>query len=247
LARSSSVSSSGGTASPTTVFTLDEWAVSITGSNGVRSATTSLQAALDPYYPAIYFPADQAKLIHESSISGSSATSGDNGQSTVWTIPCGTQFSLSCNIGGTLFSMDQSQLIQKNSDGSCSSYIRGWTDPTTQLYLFGSSFISSIYLIVKVANPSSGVPDQFGFATLAVKTSSKEPVGAIVGGTIGGVAVLVIIVVGIYFIIRRSNQQKEKMESFGYRPQSGSSYMAKDSDAPSSPPPISPNRAQFPT
>ena len=60
---SSSLGSSGGVGIPITIFALDGWTVSIVGSNGIQATNTALQAALDPYYPAIYFPANQAKLI----------------------------------------------------------------------------------------------------------------------------------------------------------------------------------------
>lgn len=159
----SAVGSSQGMSSPTSAFKLDKWLVTITGGNNVAQADSNLQAALDPYYPSIYFPGDQAKLIRkwcrvllnaqvgllkvtDDSITGSSASTGDNGQSTVWTIPCSTQFSLASTIGGTSFSLNQVQLILKNSDGTCTSYIRGWTDATNQQYLFGSAFMSSLYL-----------------------------------------------------------------------------------------------------
>jgi hypothetical protein len=48
---------------PMTVFELDKWVVSFSSGNTVGSA--AVQAGLDPYYPGIYFPADQAKLICE--------------------------------------------------------------------------------------------------------------------------------------------------------------------------------------
>jgi len=180
-------------------------------------------------------------LIHESSISGSSATSGDNGQSTVWTIPCGTQFSLSSTIGGTSFSLDQSRLIQKNSDGTCSSYIRGWADSTVETYLFGSSFISSLYLIVQVSNPSSGLPDQIGFATRVVKTSST-PVGPIVGGAIGGIVALALIAIAIFFIVRR-RKQKEKYGVGTYAPAEPFIYPAESEPTGSH----TPNMSDFPS
>jgi len=191
-----------------TVFELDKWVVSLPGGKTVINA--AVQAGLDPYYPGIYFPADQAKLIYDQ-VSGSSSSTGDKGQSTIWTIPCDTKFSLALTIGDASFSLDQSKLILKNSDGSCTSYLRGWADSGNTQYLFGSSFLSTIYLIFDISNPNSGQPDQVGFANR--KSGSSTPVGAIVGGVIGGVALIALIIGGFWWLRIRSRQTQG--ETFG--------------------------------
>jgi len=200
----SSFSNTGGAGSPITVFSLDMWKVQFQGST-VQSSSQNLSAALDPYYTDLYFPSSQAQLIYDK-ISQSSSASGDNGQSTLWTIPCGTTFSLDLTIGTVSFGLDQSQLTVTNADGTCTSRIRGWTDATNEQYLFGSSFMSSVYVIVQVANPSSGQSDMVGIAMRSTKSST--PVGAIVGGTVGGVAGLLIIGAVVFLLVRRRRKSR---------------------------------------
>lgn len=52
------------TQSTMTVFDLDKWVVTLSGS-GKTVVNAAVQAGLDPYYPGVYFPADQAKLVCE--------------------------------------------------------------------------------------------------------------------------------------------------------------------------------------
>lgn len=85
------------------------------------------------------FPIDTA-------IKGTSSQLTNDGQSTVYVVPCNSKFSLSTIIGGQLWEVDQKLLVQKQDDGTCVSNIQGWTDPNQKQYLFGSAFISSLYV-----------------------------------------------------------------------------------------------------
>ena len=55
-------------------------------------------------------------------------------------------FSLSTTIGGQVWRLDQALLVQKQGDGTCVSNIQGWTDTNNKLHLFGSAFLSSLYV-----------------------------------------------------------------------------------------------------
>lgn len=63
----SPVSSSGGNPSTVLAFDIDSWALSIGGAALITSPPSIMMASLDPYYPSIYFPANQTKMICESS------------------------------------------------------------------------------------------------------------------------------------------------------------------------------------
>lgn len=76
-------------------------------------------------------------------------------QAQAWTIPCDAKFSFTVDIGSQQFTLDQSTLVVKLSDGSCASGIEGWTDPSVDQYLFGALFIQQFYLYVTSATTNA--------------------------------------------------------------------------------------------
>lgn len=67
------------------------------------------------------------------------------------------------------------------------------------------------FRIFQIANPSSGQSDQIGFANRsAVSPSKSTPVGAIVGGVIGGLA-LIAFIIGIVMFLRIQKQKNKKI------------------------------------
>ena len=72
----------------------------------------------------------------------------DDGQSTIYVVPCNSKFSLSTIIGGQTWQVDQTLLVQELGDGTCVSNIQGWADTNNDQYLFGSAFLSSVYVCV---------------------------------------------------------------------------------------------------
>jgi len=164
-------------------------------------------------------------LNPDAAISGASPQSGDNGQSTVWSIPCNTDFTLTVHISGQTFTLDQSSLIQTNSNGTCYAIsVVGRTRPPTSISLELISLVLymcmysialqcydllliTIISIVQVGNPSTGQSSSYGFAQRSTSSSSSI-VGPVVGGVVGGVAGIAIIALGIFFYVRRRDQRK---------------------------------------
>lgn len=66
--------------------------------------------------------------------------------SQAWSIPCETEFSFGIIADSQVFTMNQNTLVLQLPDGTCVSAIEGWTDTTVTTYLFGSRFVSTIYL-----------------------------------------------------------------------------------------------------
>ena len=138
------------------------WAVSVSGSTAVANATSS-QAVVEPFFPNIYFPDSQANLLCKCTLlpyhsivvnhifldatipSATKLSSLVSGAQT-WSIPCDTQISLAFTISGQGFPIDESLLVQQQSDGSCIGAVQAWPDSTVNNFLLGSNFISAYYL-----------------------------------------------------------------------------------------------------
>jgi hypothetical protein len=186
-------------------FEIDGWRFK-TGGTTVTNSNQDLSSGMDPLHPNLFFPSQEAQLIH-ASIKGSSSQPADDGQSTVYVVPCNSKFSLSTVIGGQTWQVDQKLLVQKLDDGTCVSNIQGWADANNKQYLFGSAFMSSLYVIVQIGNPNSSQNDQIGFARRA---NPPSIVGPIVGGVVGGVGGVAIISLAVFFWIRRRDQRTRK-------------------------------------
>jgi hypothetical protein len=119
---------------------------------------------LDPYYPQIFLPQNVSHEICQSllfdllktiAISYNSllvsgipgAVSQISSDIEVWQLPCSTTIDFSVVFGGSTFMTNPGNLVT-NVNGSCFSTIVGWTDPTNNVCILGSNFISSIYLYV---------------------------------------------------------------------------------------------------
>ncbi|KAI8983226.1 acid protease [Trametes punicea] len=184
---------------PDMTVQLDGWIAQI-GSNNVAESDPIL-VNVDPYYPGIYMPMQEARLIHDA-ISGSQQTQQSTipGETNSWTVPCNTQLQFSVLIGEQRFTVDQSTLVVDQGDGTCFSIIEGFTDPSVTQYIFGQTFISQLYVIFNI--PKSGI-SSVGFAPRSVSSTTSRDIGAIVGGTVGGVAGVVAIGLLAFYLIRR--------------------------------------------
>ncbi|KAI5119798.1 hypothetical protein M0805_006595 [Coniferiporia weirii] len=180
---------------------MDGWAVSV--SETVVSNSNKAQAIVEPYFSDTYFPSSQANLFY-TAIPSAIKTSSPVAGAQAWTIPCDTKLSMALTFSGQLFSVDESQLIEPQSDGTCLGTIKAWPDSSVNNFLLGSSFISAFYLIFVVGNPGSGVPNSIGMANRSQSATASKTIGAIVGGTIGGVVFVAILIGTAYWLGRRS-------------------------------------------
>ncbi|EJF58803.1 acid protease [Dichomitus squalens LYAD-421 SS1] len=186
-----------GNQQPDLTVQLDGWSAKI-GSNGLSSA--SFMANIDPYYSGIYLPGSEARLIYDA-ISGSQLVQKSTipGQTVSWEVPCNTAIQFTVSIGSQQFSVDQSLLVQKQSDGTCISIIEGFADDSVTQYIFGQTWISQLYVIFNIPKDGSA---SIAFAPRAASSKSRD-IGAIVGGTVGGVAGVVALGLLAFYIIRR--------------------------------------------
>ncbi|PIL30718.1 hypothetical protein GSI_06886 [Ganoderma sinense ZZ0214-1] len=179
---------------------LNGWAATI-GNNHVGNGATLL-ANIDPFYSGIYLPGSQALLIHDA-ISGAQQVQMSTipGETVAWEVPCDTSIQFTVSVGSQQFTVDQSLLVQKLSDNTCISIIEGFTDSSVTQYIFGQSWISSLYVIFNI--PQNGNPS-VAFAPRVVSSSSSRDVGAIVGGVVGGVAGVVALGLLGFYLVRRN-------------------------------------------
>ena len=80
-----------------------------------------------------------SQLVQKSTISG---------QTVSWEVPCDTAVQFTVNIGSQQFTVDQSLLVQKQSDGTCISIIEGFVDGSVTQYIFGQTWNSQLYVCV---------------------------------------------------------------------------------------------------
>ncbi|EJD04479.1 acid protease [Fomitiporia mediterranea MF3/22] len=187
---------------------LDGWAASVAGSSIANASKTT--ALIEPFFADIFFPASQANLLYAAVPSAVQTSSLVDGAQ-AWSLPCNTKLSVAFTFSGQSFPLDESQLIEQQSDGSCIGTIKAWPDSSVTNFMLGSNFISSLYLIFVVGRPGSGVPNSVGIVPRAAQ-SSKTDVGAIVGGTIGGVVGVAILVGGAYMLGRRRRAKTSKKD-----------------------------------
>ncbi|TFK38596.1 aspartic peptidase domain-containing protein [Crucibulum laeve] len=131
------------------VFQMDSWVFNLTNNGSQSRSGGNMTTAVDPYNPNIIFPFDIAHSIH-SSIDGA-VLKTQTSMSSVWSIPCDSQMSLTITVGVHPYTLLEDKLIQSDG-GSCTSAIEGWADSTNDAYLFGATFISSAYLCVPASS-----------------------------------------------------------------------------------------------
>ncbi|THH09422.1 hypothetical protein EW145_g2033 [Phellinidium pouzarii] len=183
---------------------MDGWTV--TTSETIVSNSSKAQTVVEPFIPDIMFPQGQADLFYTAIPSAIKLSSLIDGAQ-AWSIPCDTMLSVAFTFSGQAFLVDESQLVVTQSDGTCMGTIKAWPDPTVSNFLLGSNFISAFYLIFVIGRSGSGISNSIGVATRA-SASSKTHVGAIVGGSVGGVVFVVVIVISAYALGRRSRKKR---------------------------------------
>ncbi|KDQ62118.1 hypothetical protein JAAARDRAFT_44624 [Jaapia argillacea MUCL 33604] len=214
-----------------------EWLVQLDGWSFKSGADTisNVQggmSSVDPYFQGIYVPFAQAAQIYagvnNAILQGSSDTPGTQR----WAIPCDSKMSFTVSFNPASFSIDESILVSRQG-AACYGIIEGWADTTNPNYLLGSQFLSTVYTIFNASSPYTSTSSSLGFAQRApVQGASKGTnVGAIVGGSVGGAAFLVMVAgLGLftyrYYKTRNKNantqpDNKANPDSFEKRPSSG--------------------------
>ncbi|KAH8799618.1 aspartic peptidase domain-containing protein [Flagelloscypha sp. PMI_526] len=200
------------------VITLDSFSfVGSAGSFSQSQGTSNMKAILDPYYPDIYFPQIYSKIIY-AGIPGVSVRSAGSATNQ-YTVACDQKMSLSVTFGRFTISLTEAHLIKKQSDGTCVGTIQEWSDQGVPEFLFGSAFISNVYLIFVITEQESSI----GFAARSTPSSSSS--GGLSKGAIAGIAVGSAVAAGLivgvisYFLLRRKRlvrpvQQKSTSPSF---------------------------------
>ncbi|KIY45724.1 acid protease [Fistulina hepatica ATCC 64428] len=163
----------------------------------------------DPYYPYIYFPTGSAQSVY-ARISGSKIAMEGN-DTIMWSLPCDTRIRLSITFNDMSFNVTEEVLVLQNTNGGCVGAIQGWSDTTDDAYLFGSTFISSVYLIFIISSSSQGT---MGIAPRAQASSSNSmSKGAMAGTIIGSIVALALIVfIGMYIYYLRKRDKREAGE-----------------------------------
>ncbi|KAK0198109.1 aspartic peptidase domain-containing protein [Armillaria mellea] len=194
---------------------LDSW--TLTTDNGNVSRSGNLVTAIDPIYHALVFPQQDASVLY-ASISGASVA-GDTPSTNIYSIPCDTQMKIIFTINDLAVTLDESILVV-NQNGQCTSVIQQWTSPLATEYLLGSSFLSSVYVIVSISNATTGT---VGFAQRNTgNPKGALSTGAIVGIVVGSAAFAVLVLIAgvlIYRAIRKRRARKDSSESLsgGYK------------------------------
>ncbi|KAI0762409.1 aspartic peptidase domain-containing protein [Fomes fomentarius] len=187
---------------PDWTVSLDGWSATI-GNNNVGQSGGIL-VNVDPYYSGLYLPGTAARLIHDV-IPGSEQVqkSTISGQTNSWHVPCNTALQFTVTIGSQKFTVDQSLLVVNQGDGTCISLIEGFTDSAVTQYIFGQNWLSQLYVIFNIPRDGDA---QVAFAPRSVSSARSRDIGAIVGGTVGGVAGVVALgLIAFYFIRRRQD------------------------------------------
>ncbi|KAF9014921.1 hypothetical protein BDQ17DRAFT_2907 [Cyathus striatus] len=171
------------------IIELDSWNVSVSERSST-SRSGEMNAIVEPYVPSLIFPYAEAMSIYDRVADANK--SGISATSYLWSVPCQTRMSLTVTFGAQSFSINEDYLVQ-NLNGSCWGSIEGWSDENETLYLLGSAFVSSIYLVASASGVEQG---SLGFAKRA-EPPRKLEAGTIAGVTLGSVACAILLYLGI--------------------------------------------------
>lgn len=194
---------------------LDSW--TLTTANGNVSRSGNLVTAIDPIYDALVFPQQDASVLY-ASISGASVA-GNTPSTNIYSIPCDTQMKMIFTINDLAVTLDESTLVV-SQNGQCTGVIQQWSSPLATEYLLGSSFLSSVYVIVSISNATTGT---VGFAQKNTgNTNGGLSTGAVVGIAVGSAALAVLVLIAglfIYRAIRKRRARRDPSESLsgGYK------------------------------
>ncbi|KDQ07161.1 hypothetical protein BOTBODRAFT_180913 [Botryobasidium botryosum FD-172 SS1] len=186
---------------------MNGWTVSADSSKSVGGANAI--AFIEPIVPSVVVPQTAAPTMF--SLVGGSKLVRVDGNSSVWSIPCDTKYSLTFTFGGQNFTITESDLIVRTGTG-CESAIRSWVDPSMASYVLGSAFIRNAYIIFNVSQ--GGIQtSSIGFAQPAVRPRSNK-VGVVVGSVIGAMAGIVLLLGLGFYLLRRRGARRAASASY---------------------------------
>jgi len=160
---------------------------------------------VEVYLPEIVVPFSVAPSIFN--LINSSRLTRIDRNSTVWAVPCDSKFQLALSVGSVTFALSEKDLIVKNGT-SCESAIRSWLDPAMSTYLFGNTFLRKSY-IVFTASRDGISHSKLGFANRSIPSNPhNQKIGVIVGAAVGGVALLTLILGGIFLFLKWRNRDR---------------------------------------
>ncbi|KDQ07162.1 hypothetical protein BOTBODRAFT_38996 [Botryobasidium botryosum FD-172 SS1] len=183
-------------------FPITSWNFSIPGGQYV-SASGGV-AMVEVYLPEIVVPFSVAPSIFN--LVNSSRLTRIDRNSTVWAIPCDSKFQLALSVGSVTFALSERELVVKNGT-ACESAIRSWLDPAMSTYLFGNTLLRQSYIVFSASRNGIG-HSKLGFANRSTHNPHTQKIGIIVGAVVGGVALLALLIGGIFLFLRWRNRDR---------------------------------------
>ncbi|KIM31969.1 hypothetical protein M408DRAFT_241552 [Serendipita vermifera MAFF 305830] len=190
---------------------LDSWTVN--AGNVKTEFTANGVAIVEPYFPEIRFPIDQAELFYRD-VSGATKLS-DSSDGVTWSIPCKPSLSLEVNFNGSKFTVGADLLTTGDiANNNCTGVIRGWDNPFVESYMLGKAFAQTVYIVYNANRDGNG--DTIGFAPRSGSgdelIGTKLNVATVVGISVG-VTIAVILLLILAFLWWRHRRTVRVMES----------------------------------
>ncbi|KAG8832744.1 hypothetical protein FRC17_000754 [Serendipita sp. 399] len=161
-------------------------------------------AVVEPYFPEIRMPQDQAMLFYRD-VNGALMLNGSEGLT--WTLPCKPDLSLDVIFSGTTFTVGADQLVEGDtSQERCTGVVRGWDNPFVSSYMLGAAFARTVYIVYNATRDGS---DTIGFAPRPGSSTlrdSRMSAGAVAGISVGATVAffLVVLIAFLWWRHRRA-------------------------------------------
>jgi len=178
-------------------FPITSWNFSIPG--GQHTSASGGVAIVEVYLPEIVVPLSVAPSIF--TLVNNSVLARVDRNSSVWAVPCDSKVQLALSVGSVTFILSEKELVVQTGTG-CESAIRSWIDPAMSTYLLGNTFMRKSYIIF-TASRNGISQSKLGFAKRSVPSNAhNKKIGIIIGATVGGVAIVALIIGGVFLFLR---------------------------------------------